>query len=114
MCFSVTSEIPWAVNGRQRLKFLIIQVNFVWHPFKNTLLYYKTSRRFVDPKVKNPLKITIYIYHHLPPDPPVGGIAPPDPAKGVPPSALPHVEKCTYFWGVNTSWGINTVESKDL
>jgi hypothetical protein len=22
------------------------------------------------------------------------------------------VEECTYFWGVNTSWGINTVESK--
>jgi hypothetical protein len=24
------------------------------------------------------------------------------------------VEECTYFWGVNTSWGINTAESKDL
>jgi hypothetical protein len=24
------------------------------------------------------------------------------------------MEECTYFWGVNTSWGINTVESKDL
>jgi hypothetical protein len=22
------------------------------------------------------------------------------------------VEECTYFWGVNTSWGINTAESK--
>jgi hypothetical protein len=22
------------------------------------------------------------------------------------------VEECTYFWGVNTSWGINTDESK--
>jgi hypothetical protein len=22
------------------------------------------------------------------------------------------VEECTYFWGVNTSWGINTTESK--
>jgi hypothetical protein len=22
------------------------------------------------------------------------------------------VEDCTYFWGVNTSWGINTAESK--
>jgi hypothetical protein len=22
------------------------------------------------------------------------------------------VEECTYFWGVNTSWGINTVERK--
>jgi len=22
------------------------------------------------------------------------------------------VEECTYFWGVNTEWGINTVESK--
>jgi hypothetical protein len=50
----------------------------------------------------------------LPPDPPVGGIGPPDPAEGVPPSALPRVEECTYFWGVNTSWGINTAESKDL
>jgi hypothetical protein len=24
------------------------------------------------------------------------------------------VEECTYFWGVNTSWGINTAKSKDL
>jgi hypothetical protein len=31
-----------------------------------------------------------------------------------PPSALPHVEECTYFWGVNTSWCINTAEIKDL
>jgi hypothetical protein len=23
------------------------------------------------------------------------------------------VEECTYFWGVNTSWGINTAESKE-
>jgi hypothetical protein len=22
------------------------------------------------------------------------------------------MEECTYFWGVNTSWGINTVEIK--
>jgi hypothetical protein len=22
------------------------------------------------------------------------------------------VEECTYFWGVNTSWGINTAKSK--
>jgi hypothetical protein len=22
------------------------------------------------------------------------------------------VEECTYFWGVNTSWGINTAENK--
>jgi hypothetical protein len=32
--------------------------------------------------------------------------------RGYPLSALPHVEECTYFWGVNTSWGINMVESK--
>jgi hypothetical protein len=24
------------------------------------------------------------------------------------------VEECTYFWGVNTSWGIDMAESKDL
>jgi hypothetical protein len=23
------------------------------------------------------------------------------------------VEECTYFWGVNTSWGIDTAESKE-
>ena len=34
------------------------------------------------------------------------------PQRGYPPSALPRVEECTYFWGVNTSWGINTTESK--
>jgi hypothetical protein len=22
------------------------------------------------------------------------------------------MEECTYFWGVNTSWGINTAENK--
>jgi hypothetical protein len=24
------------------------------------------------------------------------------------------MEECTYFWGVNNSWGINTAENKDL
>jgi hypothetical protein len=69
---------------------------------------------------------TIYIYKEifpleasppnpcLPLDPPAEGIAPRTPQRGYPPSALPHVEECTYFWGVNTSWGINTVERKDL
>jgi hypothetical protein len=62
-------------------------------------------------------EITIYIYKaifppgaRLLPNPPAGGIAPPDPAEGVPPSALPRVEECTYFWGVKSSWGINTAE----
>jgi hypothetical protein len=32
--------------------------------------------------------------------------------RGYPPSVLPHVEECTYFWAINTSWGINTAESK--
>ena len=50
----------------------------------------------------------------LPPEPPAGGMDPPDPAEGVPPPALPCVEECTYFWGVNTSWGITTAERKDL
>ena len=66
-------------------------------------------------------EITIYIYKaifpsgaRLPPDPPVGGISPPHLAEGVPPSALPRVEECTYFCGVNTSWRINTAESKGL
>ena len=49
----------------------------------------------------------------LPPDPPAGGMDPLDPAEGVPPPALPRVEECTYFWGVNTSWGIDTIESKE-
>ena len=39
----------------------------------------------------------------LPPDPQAGGIGP---------SALSRVEECTYFWGVNTSWGIDTTERK--
>jgi hypothetical protein len=34
------------------------------------------------------------------------------PQRGYPPSTLPHVEECTYLWGVNTSWGIDTAESK--
>jgi hypothetical protein len=33
----------------------------------------------------------------LPPDPPAGGIAPPDPTEGVPPLCTPRVEECTYF-----------------
>jgi hypothetical protein len=68
-------------------------------------------------------EITIYFYKaifasgasppnplgaRLPPDPPGGDT----PQRGYPPSALPHVEECTYFWGVNTSWGIDTAESK--
>jgi hypothetical protein len=67
-------------------------------------------------------EITIYVYKEIfpsgasppnpcfPPDPPAKGIAHPDLVEGV----LPYVEECTYFWGVNTSWGINTAESKDL
>jgi hypothetical protein len=47
--------------------------------------------------------ITIYIYKAIFPS----GASPPNP-----PSALPHVEECTFFWGVKTSWGINTVENK--
>jgi len=39
-------------------------------------------------------------------------LRPQTPQRGYPPSALPRVEECTYFWGVNTSWGINMVESK--
>jgi hypothetical protein len=73
-------------------------------------------------------EITIYIYKAIfasgasPPNPhwgpafphtpPAEGIAPLDPVEGVPPSALPRMEECTYFWGVNTSWGINMAESK--
>jgi hypothetical protein len=34
----------------------------------------------------------------LPLNPLAGGIAPVDLVEG----ALPHVEECTYFWGVNT------------
>jgi hypothetical protein len=48
----------------------------------------------------------------LAPKPPSRGDSPLGPAEGVPPSALPHMEEYTYFWGVNTSWGINTAESK--
>jgi hypothetical protein len=41
-----------------------------------------------------------------------GPACPQTPQRGYPPYALPHVEECTYFWGVNTSWGINTAGSK--
>jgi hypothetical protein len=61
-------------------------------------------------------EITIYIYKEfflrgLRPRTPAGGPLAPLPAEGVPPPT-PRVEECTYFWGVNTSWGINTAESK--
>jgi hypothetical protein len=63
-------------------------------------------------------EITIYIYKAIfpsgacPRTPSWGDSFPQTPQRGYPPSALPCVEECTYFWGVNTSWGINTAESK--
>jgi hypothetical protein len=51
-------------------------------------------------------EITIYFYKAIF----LSGASPPNPTEGVPPSALPHVEECTYFWGVNSSWGISTAE----
>ena len=42
------------------------------------------------------------------PEPPLAS----GPCRGGTPSALPRVEECTYFWGVNTSWGIDTAENK--
>jgi hypothetical protein len=68
-------------------------------------------------------EITIYFYKAIfssrasPPNPCWGPACPQTPQipqRGYLPSALPHVEECTYFWSVNTSWGINTAESKDL
>jgi hypothetical protein len=38
----------------------------------------------------------------------------PRPHRGGNPPALPHVEECTLFQGVKSSWGINMVENKDL
>jgi len=73
-------------------------------------------------------EITIYFYKAIfasgasptnpcwgpacPQTPQPGGWTPRTPQRGYPPSAPPRVEECTYFWGVNTSWGIDTVESK--
>ena len=55
-------------------------------------------------------EITIYFYKAIF----ALGASPPNPVEGVTPSVLPRMEECTYFWGVNTSWGINTAESKYL
>jgi hypothetical protein len=64
-------------------------------------------------------EITIYIYKEifpsgasLAPDPPTGGIAFPQTPQGGNPPALPRVEECTFFWGVKSSWGINTMKTK--
>jgi len=60
-------------------------------------------------------EITIYFYKAIfasgasPPNPRWG---PACPQRGYPPSTLPRVEECTYFWGVNTSWVIDTAERK--
>jgi hypothetical protein len=75
-------------------------------------------------------EITIYFYKAIfssgasplnprwgpacPQTPQPGGWTPRTPKRGYPPSTLPHVEECTYFYGVNTSWGIDTAERKDL
>jgi hypothetical protein len=56
-------------------------------------------------------EITIYIYKAIFPS---GARLPPDPVEGVNPLCTPHVEECTFFWGVKFSWGINMVENKDL
>jgi hypothetical protein len=56
-------------------------------------------------------EITIYIYKAIFPS---GAYLPLNPTEGVTPSSLPHVEECTLFWGVNSSWGINTTENKYL
>jgi hypothetical protein len=47
-------------------------------------------------------EITIYIYKEI------------FPSGAFPPNPLPHMEECTFFWGVKSSWGINTTENKDL
>ena len=73
-------------------------------------------------------EITIYIYKAIfplgasplnprwgpacPQTPQSGGYPPQTPQRRYPPSALPHMEECTYFWGENTSWGINMTENK--
>ena len=73
-------------------------------------------------------EITIYFYKAIfasgaspsnprwgpacPQTPQLGGWTPQTLQRGYPPSALPCVEECTYFWGVNTSWGIDTAERK--
>jgi hypothetical protein len=56
-------------------------------------------------------EITIYIYKAIFPS----GASPPnpqDPVEGVPPLHSPTWKSVHYFWGVKTSWGINTAENK--
>jgi hypothetical protein len=74
-------------------------------------------------------EITIYIYKAIfpsvasPPNPHWGTLSPkpplrarflPDPAGGASPPALPHMEECTFFQGVKSSWGTNTTKNKCL
>jgi hypothetical protein len=61
----------------------------------------------------------IYIYKEiflwgLRPQTLVEGSLAPDPVEGVTPPAFPCVENCTFFWGVKSSWSINTIENKDI
>jgi hypothetical protein len=37
-----------------------------------------------------------------------------EPVRGVTPPTLPRMDECTFFFGVNYSWGINTAENKYL
>ena len=55
-------------------------------------------------------EITIYIYKKIFPS----GALPLDPIGGESLPTLPHVEECTFFQGVNSSWVIKTTENKDL
>jgi hypothetical protein len=65
-------------------------------------------------------EISIYIYKAifpsgaLPPNPRRGPAFPQTLKEGQAPLTLPHMEECTFFCGVKSSWGINTVENKDL
>jgi hypothetical protein len=47
------------------------------------------------------------------PEPPQGALFSPDLAGGNPP-CTPHMEECTFFQGVKSSWGINMAENKYL
>jgi hypothetical protein len=43
-----------------------------------------------------------------------GPAFPQTPQGGKSPLQFPHVEECTIFLGVKSSWGINMTENKDL
>ena len=92
-------DLQWNYN-------ILLQGNFCFRGFAPKL-------PSGDAALESPLRA------HLPPDPPAGGIAPPDPAEGVPPLCTPPRGRvyillgCKYFMGYKHGWNQGPLNQED-